>query len=340
MLMPLPPYPLPVTIGGQPFHAQIISRKRELSWANGWTGEIKVKIPGAESAAFINQNIMTPFPGTQILRPQRITEEMLGEVLDLSATPDWVIQTWTYGLDFLDFPFPDDIPRPAYLAGTTLKLKVKYSGQFLCLPGKAFALTTPSSNPDGSPYTGAAPSLPPGSNARVLIPLLDYYLEWDRIPVLGSAVYLPASDGQSSSGFTAGSTSSGVSPGGGYLQFSIYEGAVNASAFLGCEPETLLFEGAEEEPSFMMTAEEPPAADPRCYKATVTLKRRRIVAGGQVYGWNHEYDCREKQWSYVSMNQPGADSSSGYGAGTNSVPRYPLVEFDNLFGGAASSSGN
>ena len=98
---------------------------------------------------------MTPFPGTQILRPQRITEEMLGEVLDITATPDWVIQTWTYGLDYLDFPFPDDIPRPLYLAGTTLKLKVKYSGQFLCLPSKAFALETPSFGPTGQPYTGA-----------------------------------------------------------------------------------------------------------------------------------------------------------------------------------------
>ena len=265
---------------------------------------------------------------------------MLGEVLDITSTPDWVIQTWTYGLDYLDFPFPDDIPRPLYLAGTTLKLKVKYSGQFLCLPSKAFALETPSFGPTGQPYTGALPTLPPGSNARILVPLFDYVLDWDRVPVLGSAVFLPTSSGQSSSGFDVNSTSSGVSPGGGYLQWKLYNGCVNATTFLGCEPETLLFEGAEEEPSFMMTAQEPPLADPRCYKASVTLKRRRIVVNGQVYGWNHEYDCRAKQWAYVYMNQVGesGSSSSGYGAWSNNVPRYPLIDFSNMFGGVAWSS--
>jgi hypothetical protein len=148
---------------------------------------------------------------------------------------------------------------------------------------------------------------------------------------------LPTSSTESSSGFTTDSTSGGVSPGGGYLQFQLYEGAVNAGPFLGCEPETLLFEGAEEEPSYMLTAEEPPNADPRCYKAGVTLKRRRIVINGQVYGWNHEYDCRAKQWAYVYMNQQSDNSSSGFGAWGNSVPRYPLVDFSNLFGGASSS---
>ena len=43
---------------------------------------------------------------------------------------------------------------------------------------------TPTSNPDGSPYTGppiTPPPPPPNSNNRVLIPLVDYLVEWDRV---------------------------------------------------------------------------------------------------------------------------------------------------------------
>ncbi len=366
MVGTIPPFP-PATADG--FHAQIISRTREVSWSNGWTAEMKIKIPGCESGAFIDAYMMTPFPGTKILRPQRVREEMIeGSPLALDGTPDWVIQTWTYGLDYLDFPFPDDIPRPLYLPGTTLKLKVKYSGQFLCLPSKAFATDKPATNPDGSPHTGAQPSLPPGSNSRILIPIFDYTLEWDRVPVQGNVLYLPApsSSGgpfgawQSNIPFlaltaTGGSfhlgydpldpSSSGTTvPGGSNLQFGPYDGAVNSVPFLGCDPETLLFEGAEVEPSFLMTAKEPPEADPRCYKATVTLKRRRIVVGNDVFGWNHEYDCRGKKWAYVYMNAPGdfgtgQSSSSGTPPGT---PRYQLVDFEGMFNGglfAGSSSG-
>jgi hypothetical protein len=71
----------------------------------------------------------------------------------------------------------------------------------------------------------------------------------------------------------------------------------------------------------------------------VTFKRRRIVVNGNVYGWNHEYDCRAKQWAYVYMNQQTIDSSgsSSGSAWANTTPRYPLVDFSNVFGGSNSS---
>ena len=126
--------------------------------------------------------------------------------------------------------------------------------------------------------------------------------------MLGSAVFLPTSSGQSSSGFDVNSTSSGVSPGGGYLQWKLYDGCVNATTFLGCEPETLLFEGAEEEPSFMMTAQEPPLADPllqgqrdaqaaanRGQWSSLWLEPRVRLSGQAVGLRLHESSGRERQ---------------------------------------------
>ena len=293
MIGPMPPYPLP--IGG--YHAQVISRKRTLSWANGWQGEIKVKIPGAESASFINDNALTPFPGTSNLRPQQVVEELLeGSPIDVDGTPDWVIQTWTYGIDFLsDAEWPTAVPRPTFFGGTTLKLKVKSSGQFMVIPCYA---PTPSSvmvNGVPVPYTGPPPRLNPTPSGRILIPIIDYEVEWDRVPLDGN-----------------------------HLGFRDYIGSVNETTFMGCEPETLLCEAVDGEPSWLLNA-----SSPFSFKAVARLKKRRIAGtlpGGQafIFGWNHEYDIKQQRWVYINIvTDPGPPQVQS--------PRYPVYDFSALF---------
>ncbi len=249
---------------------------------------MKVKIPGAESANFIAANAMTPFPGTSILRPQQIAEAALdGSPLDVNSTPDWVIQTWTYGIDFLDIPWPDEIQRPDYLSGTTLKLKVKASGQFLTLPAKAFQTSsTSTTHPDGSTGGAEPTSPPPGANCRIIIPTVDYEVEWDRIPLSG-----------------------------GHYSFGPCIGAVNQSTFMSTEAETLLCEAVDYDPSWLLATDTPYAG-----KAVVHLKQRRIVVGSNVYGWNYDY-LPKTGWTRITMKD----------AAGNTVPRYPLQDFSDLF---------
>ena len=128
---------------------------------------------------------------------------------------------------------------------------------------------TPASNPDGSPYTGppiAPPPPPPNSNNRLLIPLIDYLVEWDRVQDLDALDW----DGQI--------------------------GYVNQAEFMGCGPETLLLEGVRLAPSFVLDP-----TLPHAWRAIATLKKRKIEVGGNVYGWNHDFIPNPPGWTRIIM---------------------------------------
>jgi hypothetical protein len=269
----------------------LVSMKRTLSYANGWAAEMVYCMAQADVDAHIAANYLSAYPGTAYLHVAHINDEpwMEGDVVQTSGMSNARKLTYSFALDYLAVPWPDNIPRPDYLTGTTLRLEARFSGQFLTLPARALQSSgtyTPTSNPDGSPYTGGPitpPPPPPNSNNRLLIPLVDYLVEWDRVQDLGA------------------------------LDFDDEIGCVNESAFMGCEAETLLLEGVSLMPSFVLNP-----SNPHCWKATATLKRRRIVIGSDVYGWNDDFIPNPPGWTRMLMSDGN--------------PRYPQADFTGLFG--------
>jgi len=116
---------------------------------------------------------------------------------------------------------------------------------------------------------------------RILIPLTDYQIEWDWLTN-------PPRD-----------------------KLRNFLGKSNSNTFLGCEPETLMCEGADISPSFR------PALDPRCYSVNVVLKQRRINDDGTIRGWNHEYREDPAGWQKIVL--------------ANGELRYPTIDFDAMF---------
>ena len=252
----------------------LVSMKRTLSYANGWAAEMVYCLAQSDVDAHIAANYLNDYPGTDGLSVAQIIDEpwMDGDVVQPSGMSNARKLTYSFALDYIDVPWPDSIPRPSYLAGTTLRLEARFSGQFLTLPARALQSSgsyTPTSNSDGSPYTGppiTPPPPPPNSNNRVLIPLIDYLVEWDRVQDLSALDW----DGQI--------------------------GCVNQAEFMGCGPETLLLEGVSLTPSFVLNP-----SNPHAWKATATLKQRQIRVGGNVYGWNHDFLPNPPGWTRILM---------------------------------------
>jgi hypothetical protein len=271
----------------------LASMKRTLSYANGWAAEMVYCLPSNQVIAHIAANYLLAFPGTTNLHVSQIVDEpwMDGDCVDSTGMSDSRKLTYSFALDYLDVPWPSLITRPAYLEGTTLRLEARFSGQFLTLPARALqsgSSYTPSTNPDGSPYVGppiTPPPPPPNSNNRILIPLIDYLVEWDRVQDLSALDW----DGEI--------------------------GYVNATTFLGCEPETLLLEGVSLAPSFVLNP-----SNPHAWKATATLKKRKIQVDGNIYGWNHDFLPNPPGWTTILM--------------ADGTPRYQFADFTNLFTGA------
>ena len=268
----------------------LVSMHRTLSYANGWQAEMVYCLAQSDVDAHIAAHYLDAYPGTNGLHVAQIADEpwMDGDVVQASGMSQARKLTYSFALDYLDVPWPDAIPRPDYLNGTTLRLETKFSGQFLTLPARALQSQgsyTPSSNPDGSPYTGppiTPPPPPPNSNNRLLIPLADYLVEWDRVQDLTA------------------------------LDYSGCVGCVNEATFLGCEAETLLCEGASLTPSFVLNP-----SLPHAWKVAVTLKKRRIQIGDNVYGWNHDYLPNPPGWARIVMS--------------DGTPRYQLSDFSDMF---------
>lgn len=100
--------------------------------------------------------------------------------------------------------------------------------------------------------------------------------------------------------------------------FNQYIGAVNEDEFLGCYPETLLFEAAETDHSF--------AADGTYrYRCSIIVTERRIKMNSAktIYGWNHEY---------VTVGENVADGPGFYRVKLhNGKPRYRLKPMLNMW---------
>ena len=273
---------------------QCISVNRELSVSNGWASTVVLKGTVPEVEAWIADNYDKPLPSNRYLFPVQMNDDpwMDGDKVDASGLSISRRLTVTYGLMYYDLvPWPSYLTRPSHPKGTTLSFRTRFSGQFLTLPGKAFTVSRDDPKRVShikDPVTGRmidnpVPSpLSVNSNTRIMIPLVDFVIEWGQITNVDS------------------------------VNFAEFEGCVNEQEFLGCEPGTLLFEGADVDPSFTLNPR-----NPHAYKAIVTLKKRAIKSGGSIYGWNHDYEDNPAGWKLITM----ADNS----------PRYPENNYSNMF---------
>ena len=311
----------------------LVSMWREYSYANGWTGEMIYCLPMDQVQAHMQAHWQDKYPSpadsvdqvaNQPMTVLAIRDEpwMDGDVIQSAAADPAGVGglsqnrrvTYRFGLAYLQSPtnapapylWPYAFPQPVFTQGTTLRLELKQSGQFITLPPRAFAIQ------GGDP---TKPAIPPNCNGgRVLVPLTDFVVEWDRVADLGA------------------------------LDFSDFEGCVNQETFLGCEPETLLLETANIIPAFIIN----PDTGPWAWKVVCNFKRRRILvptatAGASwgpdgvsldegvnfdVFGWNHDFlPGPPAGWQYVLMQ-----TASGVTGG----PRYPLMDFTDLFNATVS----
>jgi hypothetical protein len=178
----------------------IVSRKRKWSYASGWTGEIIVCLKQEDVASCIEANWNSTYPEVAGDDDSAAGPDAPLSVIDI-AEEAWmegdVVQsdadskdgtggltnnrklTFTFGLTYLKVPWPDAYKQPYYAPGTTLKLDIKNSGQFLTIPARCFQIK------------GFSSTMPQGMDGRLYIPLTDFNIEWDRVTDLGSLDFTP-----------------------------------------------------------------------------------------------------------------------------------------------------
>lgn len=174
--------------------------------------------------------------------------------------------------------WPPEIAKPQIRANTSLTLSIRSTAEFMRFPARDARWED---NPDGEPDKPVPDEESPAG--RLLVSQSEYELVWDYVdsPPLS--------------------------------RFEALKGKVNASAFLGCPGETLMFGDYSLEPSRKASV-----ASPTSWKLTVVLRKRAIPVGSNIYGWNHEY--RLDGWYRVLMFD-GSDWDN----------RYPPVDFSGMF---------
>jgi hypothetical protein len=164
----------------------LVSQKRTFSYSAGWQAEQVFCLPfaGEFSIAggtnvdgvyagvddFIASNSLVFYPGSDLLQVTQIQDEpwMDEDVVYEAGMSVSRKVTFTYAIVYLDVPWPSNIIQPGYLAGSTLKLKTKYAGQYMTIPPAAID-------------AGAGPAADPQTQATQFIALNEYEVEWDRV---------------------------------------------------------------------------------------------------------------------------------------------------------------
>jgi hypothetical protein len=135
-----------------------------------------------------------------------------------------------------------------------------------------------------------AAALPAGLNLSKAVPVTEHHLTWHQV----------------------------VNPPWSVIHAT--QGKVNASEFLGCPAETLLFEGAEAGKLFRAGVDNHPADF--AWQIDYIFRERSIKHGGNVYGWNHTYRPDPTGWARLTN-------------GTDYL--YAAADFNSLFVSAPSA---
>ncbi len=148
----------------------IVSIHNEYSYATGWTARMVYCLPASEVAAFIEANYLAEYTASVKMAVVRITDEpwMEGDVVLSAGTSQTRRVTLHFAVVYLDVPWPDNITRPDYATGTTLKLHVRYASEYMPLKGRSL-----------KPSTGPAPGM--DVQESILICQNEYNVEWDRV---------------------------------------------------------------------------------------------------------------------------------------------------------------
>lgn len=174
--------------------------------------------------------------------------------------------TVDYAPAFENKTWPTDVPKPYHDEGTSLRMRLRFSGQFLTIPGRMMKWATSDSSPS-SPTPDDDKPTPPDMNSRILIPIMEFGVQWDFVddpPI---------------------------------QKIEDLVGHLNETEFLGCPPETVLFEGGDLDDSFRANP-----TNPHCFRLNYTFRKRCIQDGAENRGWNHDYREDPMGWARVLMN--------------------------------------
>jgi hypothetical protein len=85
---------------------------------------------------------------------------------------------------------------------------------------------------------------------------------------------------------------------------------------MGCDPGTLLCEGAPQDNTTVLSP-----SNPMAWKTTVTLKQRKIIVGAGAnagtYGWNDWFNPKTQKWEALTLS--------------NGQPPYNTTSFAGMF---------
>lgn len=200
--------------------------------------------------------------------------------------------TVTYATDFDNANWPCDVPKPSVPVETVVRLKINATGQFYTLTNQSVVFC------DNQQAYAEGPLPAPDMNGRIMIPILEFNVDWDRVnnpPV---------------------------------TTWRDLMGKVNSTEFMGCEPETLLFEGYSLEPSIRFSV-----LDPFCWRLSCVFRQRRIVAEPAtgcdaisgypgIFGWNHDHYATG--WKRIMVVTKAGEPNV-------TENRYPPVSFSDMF---------
>lgn len=200
---------------------------------SGWSG---TPAPSAVlSNTYLSSVKYSPWSGDE-LNP--IPKVISDPTTTINEFAHWLV-TASYTLYPFNLVWPTDTPQPTHLAGTTLSLQIRGSKEYKTFAARFLRWstgTTPTGSGSGAADTDPVPIDMP---ARILIPMLDFVVEWDL--VLNPPI----------------------------ARFMSYIGRCNSASFIGCAAQTIVLDDYDVQPSMRLNPSYPWA-----YKCVLNFKFR------------------------------------------------------------------
>ena len=147
--------------------------RAKYGYVTGWTATIESCLRATNVAPYIAAHYLDQYVASTKMAVVEITDEPwfanpAEDQVDANGYSQSRRVTQHFGIVYLNVPWPDNIPRPNYTIGTTLKLHTNYASEYMPLKGRSL-----------KPSSGPAP----GSDVQetILITQNEYRVEWDRV---------------------------------------------------------------------------------------------------------------------------------------------------------------
>lgn len=205
---------------------------------------------------------LEPFGGGEIPPNTTVVDPLVNSA---DYTGKYTLVTATYGPDFTDKEWPQDMPRPDNIReGTELRYRIQGTGQFLSIPSQSVKWEDDATIP-----------VPADINSVILIPITSIQLQWDFVddPPL--------------------------------KRLDDFIGTISSDdEFLGSEKETLLFDRYEVEESFKASSSNAHTNRITINIAKRRIIGE-VDANGDVvvgYGWNRDYRENPAGWAKLLLS--------------------------------------